>query len=134
MSSSILAQYEQLTPQERNYITSHPHHALTIRQSKETAFEATKARFGFNGRNDKSDAFRHCFWSAILARDIGYANALRFTTAHESSLINPKNEKAMDLHNNSVGLVIGRQGGSDQILSHRCMEALVSRRLTVLIP
>ena len=85
MVVSFYDQFKQLTPQEQNYLKAHPHHAFSIKQSKETAFEETKRRFGFNGRNDKSDAFRHCFWSALLAREIGYTNALQFTTAHESS-------------------------------------------------
>jgi hypothetical protein len=38
----------------------------------------------------------------------------------------------MDLHNNSVGLKIGRTKASDQILSHRCMAALDSKQLKVL--
>jgi hypothetical protein len=47
----------------------------------------------------------------MLARDLGYQNALQFTNAHESDPRNPPQEKAMDLHNNSVGLSIGRAGG-----------------------
>lgn len=133
MAVSFYDQFKQLTPQEQNYLKANPHHAFAIKQSKETAFEETKRRFGFNGHNDRSDAFRHCFWSAVLAREIGYANALRFTTAHESSPINPKDEKAMDLHNNGMGLIIGRQGGSDQTLRHRCIGALMSGQLKVLV-
>ncbi|MEC4719695.1 hypothetical protein RY831_11090 [Noviherbaspirillum sp. CPCC 100848] len=104
MSLSVYDQFKQLTPSEQQYITVYPHHAFAIKNSKEAAFEETKRRFGFNGRNDQSDAFRHCFWSAVLAREIGYAGALRFTTAHESSPLNSKIEKEMDLHNNGVGL------------------------------
>lgn len=132
MSLSIYDQFKQLTPLEQQYIRAHPRHAIAIRNSKEKAFEETKKHFGFNGKNDESDAFRHCFWSALLVRDIGYAGALRFTNAHESSPLNPKNEKEMDLHNNGVGLSIGRVGGSDQVLIHRCMEALQNGKLKIL--
>ncbi len=133
MSLFAYDQFKQLTPQEQQYITAHPHHVFAIKSSKEAAFQETKKRFGFNGRNDKSDAFRHCFWSAVLAREIGYAGALQFTTAHESSPLNPKDEKEMDLHNNEVGLSIGRTGGSDQALSQRCMAALIAGQLKVLV-
>lgn len=133
MSLSVYDQFKQLTPHEQQYITAHPHHAFAINSSKEAAFRETKMRFGFNGRNDKSDAFRHCFWSAILAREIGYSGALQFTTAHESSSLNPKDEKEMDLHNNGVGLSIGRIGGADQALSQRCMAALMVGQLKVLV-
>lgn len=132
MSISIYDQFKQLTPAEQKYIKSHPHHAFAIKSSKEIAFKETKKYFGLNGRNDKSDAFRHCFWSVLLARDIGYLGALQFTTAHESSSLNPKDEKEMDLHNNAVGLSIGRAGSSNQILSQRCMAALMAGQLKVL--
>lgn len=133
MSLSVYDQFKQLTPQEQRYITAHPHHAFAIKSAKEAAFEETKKRFGSNGRNDNSDAFRHCLWSAILAREIGYSGALQFTTAHESSSLNPKNEREMDIHNNGVGLSIGRTGGSNQILSQRCMTALTAGQLRVLV-
>lgn len=133
MSASAYEQFKRLTPQEQSYIRSHPHHAITIKESKETAFAETKARFGRNGHNDKSDAFRHCFWAAILARDLGYANAMVFTTAHESSPTNNPGEKAMDLHNNRIGLRIGQGKGSDKSISVRCYAALASGQLKVLI-
>lgn len=116
------------------YIQKHPLDALTIKKAKEAAFAETTRRFGRNGHNDKSDAFRHCFWSALLARDIGYANALQLTTAHESSFTNDPAEKQMDLFNNSVGLGIGRAQGADSILSIRCMAALDGGRLKILVP
>jgi len=46
---------------------------------------------------------------------------------------NPKDEKEMDLHNNGVGLSIGRVGGSDQVLSQICIEKLVKGELKVLV-
>jgi len=39
----------------------------------------------------------------------------------------------MDLHNNGVGLSIGRVGGSDQVLSQICIEKLVKGELKVLV-
>ena len=131
-SSSHAHQFLQLTSAERTYIFMYPEHASAIKASKESAYLETRRRFGRNGQNDRSDAFRHCFWSALLVREIGYAAALRFTNAHESSPTNDPTERAMDLHNNSVGLKIGRSKGSDHILSARCMAALNARQLKVL--
>jgi len=37
----------------------------------------------------------------------------------------------MDLHNNSIGLRIGRAGGPDQIISNRCADAMRSGELMV---
>ena len=132
MTTSVYDQYINLTPQEQQYIRSNPHHSFAIKASKEAAFAETKKQFGLNGRNDRSDAFRHCFWSAMLTRDLGYQNALRFTNAHESDPRNPPQEKAMDLHNNSVGLSIGKTGGSNTQLSGRCMAALLNGQLKVI--
>jgi hypothetical protein len=131
-TASLFDQVNHLTPAEKLYILRHPHHALTIKDSKETAYAETRRRFGRNGHNDQSDAFRHCFWSALLARELGKANALEFTTAHESSPSNDPAEKAMDLYNNRIGLDIGRSGGTDQSLSVMCFAALNSGRLKVL--
>lgn len=114
---SIYDQYQNLTELEQSYLRNNPHHAWALKSSKEAAYTETKKRFGYNGRNEKSDAFRHCFWSALLARDLGYNNALQFTNAHESSPKNPPKEKSMDLHNNSIGLTIGRTGGENAHLA-----------------
>jgi hypothetical protein len=132
---SVYDQWSNLTPAEKVYIGLHPEHALIIKNSKDTAFNETSRRFGHNGHNDRTDAFRHCFWSAILARDIGYMNALWFTTAHESGPGNPPDEKAMDLHNNGVGAKIGRWWffpDSNATLSDKCNQALEDGKLTVL--
>jgi hypothetical protein len=118
-----------LNPKERQYVLSHPGHANAIRKSKAIAFAETQKVFGYNGMNDWSDAFRHCFWAAILARDIGYEGAIAFTSAHESPPNNPVVERTMDLHNNFKGAEIGRNGGTNQALSQRCSAALFNREL-----
>ena len=102
--------------------------------SREKAYKETTRLFGYNGRNDSSDAFRHCYWSAMLSRDIGYQDALRFTTAHESDPSNPANEEAMDLHNKEVGLEIGLSKGTDAVLSTLCLSALRQDKLKVINP
>lgn len=105
----VYDQWTHLRDGEKKYLLKHPDHALTIKSSKDRAFNETKKRFGTNGHNDASDAFRHCFWSAMLSRDLGYYNAKEFTTAHEDWPGNPPGEQRMDLHNNGVGLQIGRK-------------------------
>jgi len=130
--TSAYDQFQNLTDEEKTYVLQHPHHINTIKESKEKAFSETKKNFGYNGRNDRSDAFRHCFWSAILSRDIGYLNALEFTTAHESSPLNDSKEKQMDLHNNSVGLKIGQNKDKKSSISQQCMAALKDGTLKVI--
>jgi len=127
-------QYENLTKKEKEYVLKHPDHILTIKESKEIAFAETKKQFGKNGRNDKSDAFRHCYWSALLSKELGYSNALEFTTAHESSPLNIKAEKTMDLHNNKIGLKIGQNKKSTLSISLQCLAALRGGKLKVIKP
>lgn len=133
--NNIYEEWGKLKPAERYYIATHPQHALSIRKSREIAIKETKKIFSQNKRNDSSDAFRHCFWSATLARDIGYYGAKKFTTAHENFLNNPKEEKEMDLYNNNIGLNIGRYSkANNQRLSAMCMATLIQGKLKTLYP
>ena len=131
--SNVYYQYKRLTPKEKIYIRKNPHHTFAIKEAKEIALKATEKIFGLNGRNDKSDAFRHCFWSAILAKEIGYQNARKLTSSHESGASNPEKEKNMDLHNNAIGLRIGRRAGkSNIVIKRRCISALNDKKLIVI--
>lgn len=127
MKNSLYDKYEHLTSTEKLYIN----HVTTIMESRNIAYAETMRRLGYNGRNDKSDVFRHCFWSATFARDIGFENALEFTNAHESSPLNIAEEKVMDLHN-SVGLKIGTSMLDNTKSSQMCIDALNSGKLKVI--
>ena len=136
-------QWSNLTPAEKAVIAAMASNPLTmakiplIKMSKDTAYNETIRRFGRNGRNDRTDAFRHCFWSSVLSRDIGYYWAKLFTDAHETNPDNPADEKEMDLHNNSVGLKIGFYyfiPDSNTNLSDKCNKALENGELKVLNP
>lgn len=139
----VYDQWSNMTPAEKAVIAAMASNPVTapkiliIKLSKDNAFNETTRRFGHNGHNDKSDAFRHCFWSATLSRDIGFYWAKAFTTAHESNPGQPVDEKEMDLHNNSVGLDIGFYyfiPDSDSALSNQCFKALQDGKLTVISP
>jgi len=129
MPVSIIKQLGRLSSEERIYLLMYPEHISTIKNAVFKAAAETERRFIGNNHNDAGDAFRHCFWSAILSRDLGYMHALRYTTAHETFSRNPPKEKAMDMHNNAVGLKIGRTRGPDQIISERCVSAMRSGEL-----
>lgn len=131
---SLASQYNNLTNAEKQYLQKHPAHAYYIYQTKEKAFQETALRFGGNRRNDKSDAFRHCYWSALLAKEIGAENAYAFTTAHENWKGNPANERAMDLFNNAIGIKIGKTKKADHVLASMCFSALMSGSLNIIAP
>lgn len=132
MALTLYKHLRRLTPVEQSYLRRNPHHALTIYEAQDAAYTETQRRFGRNGHNDAADAFRHCFWSALLARELGFQAALRFTNAHEAYPQNPLGEKRMDVHNNRVGLNIGRAKGTNQAISLRCMAALRSGQLKII--
>jgi hypothetical protein len=131
-------EFTKMTPAEKAVVAAmavqDPVKVYILKESKQTAFNEATRRFGHNGHNDSSDAFRHCFWSAILTRDIGIMWTKLFTDAHESVDGQPADEKAMDLHNNGVGMDIGFWSlfNSNLTISNKCFNALQEGKLTVL--
>lgn len=137
----VYDQWKAMTPAEKAVLTAMAVHSpvkvVLVKASKDKAYNETTQRFGYNGHNDKSDAFRHCFWSATLSRDIGYFWAKAFTDAHETATGQPVAEKEMDLHNNGVGLDLGFHyfiPDSDKSLSQQCYTALQGGKLKVIAP
>jgi hypothetical protein len=120
-----------LTPQEKLYLLTHPHHISTIKENADKALAEARRQFRGGQHNGPADAFRHCYWSALLARDIGPDNAKTFTDAHEAYGANPAGEKAMDLHNNAAGIAIGRANpnATDAVLVGQCLLAVNDGRL-----
>lgn len=58
-------------------------------------------------KDDLRDAFRHCYWSALLTMNFGADLARGLTDAHERSTPNTPAREHMDKHNNTVGRLIG---------------------------
>jgi len=59
--------------------------------------------------NGIGDAFRHCFWSALMTVHIGSDKAKKIADNHELFGYNLEKEQMMDYHNNEIGREIGRQ-------------------------
>ncbi|CAF1111402.1 unnamed protein product [Rotaria sp. Silwood1] len=60
--------------------------------------------------NGIGDAFRHCYWNALMTISIGRDQAKKVADLHEdNNTTGPYNERVMDLTNNEIG----RQVGSD---------------------
>lgn len=81
-----------------------------------------------------ADALRHCFLSALLARDLGYTDALEVLVAHEMNAEWGSPASQMDLHNNAVGLELGvrMKAASDVDLQVATLDAFLQGRLRVL--
>ncbi|MCM5682258.1 hypothetical protein M8A51_22240 [Schlegelella sp. S2-27] len=134
---SKMAGWDRLTEGEKDYLFANPWDAFAIERNSKIAQQEAARRFGKGSlHNGAGDAFRHCYWNALLARDLGKGNAIAFSTAHEGFPNNPAGERDMDLHNNSVGSEIGaaHPHASDGVLSNLCFDALQSGRLKVLKP
>lgn len=114
ISLNTEAVYRGLTAAEKILIKKYPLSAYRINKNKDIAVTMTVERFGKNGLNDKSDAFRHAFFNAINYRDLGKDPqtleniAKLFSDAHETEVPQQLSlEKQMDLFNNGVGHQIG---------------------------
>jgi hypothetical protein len=81
-----------------------------------------------------ADALRHCFLAAMLARDIGYTDAMDVLVAHEMNAAWGSPASQMDLFNNAVGLEIGTRmkAASDVDLQVATLDAFLQGRLRVL--
>jgi hypothetical protein len=103
--------------------------AFTDDMERSEAVEVARA-----SRNDgPADALRHCYLAAMLARDVGYTDALEVLVAHEMNAAWGTPSSQMDLHNNSVGLEIGvrMKSASDNDLKDATMDAFLQGRLLV---
>ncbi|ORX92093.1 hypothetical protein K493DRAFT_142377, partial [Basidiobolus meristosporus CBS 931.73] len=58
--------------------------------------------------NGKADAFRHCYWSALMTISIGESQAKEVGDAHEVFGQNSAAASSMDLFNNARGREIGK--------------------------
>lgn len=74
----------ELYPEEQELYDENPSKGFKAIAAGDEAKNYTEYKFGFNGHNEKSDAFRHSTWNIWI---IGYTNdynwAYRWTLAHE---------------------------------------------------
>lgn len=133
----------RLTAREKALIAMFPVQAYLISRNIEPARNETVNIYGNNGLNDKSDAFRHAYFSALNARDVGVLFARLFGEAHESEVPSQLSlEKEMDLHNNEQGYTAYSQNSgslfspppSNELLSAACHTKALMGLLVYLDP
>ena len=124
-----MTSYSRLNEEERKYVLMNPVRSFVIKECQDDAERETERRFGYNGRNDETDAFRHCMWSGLISKRISHSEAMKFTTMHEMQDGNDFAEKSMDLHNNKVGAEIGQNVGSERSIADECYKALQQGKL-----
>lgn len=129
--------WKNLSQAEKNLIKQLPLEAYGVFENRKIAEDETRARFGSNGRNDKSDAFRHAYYTLINSKVVGISTAELFSDAHESEVPNALlKEKQMDLFNNNVGhqSISGNGDKSLSELSNIIFTKLVNGNLRYLSP
>jgi hypothetical protein len=128
----------KLTAAEILLTAHYPVAAYLIYLNVDKANNETKARFnGNNGLNDKTDAFRHAYFQAINASDVGALLTRLFANAHETNVpTHLQKEKDMDLFNNQVGIDIAQQqySATNAELSLAVKTALNNGQLRYLSP
>ena len=102
----------------------HPSRANKCRRARRAQGWASR-RSGILGRGNRgrTNALRHCLWSALMRHDMGRATAQGFLTRHEGHSGNTHDHR-VDLHNNRVGLRIGSRYGSRKRIERACRGAL----------
>ena len=127
--------YNQLNTAEKFVFAANPFVVGRVHDNANKALAEARKRFpAASLHNGEGDAFRHCYWSALMTRDIGFLNTKTITDAHENFEGNPDDEKTMDLHNNLQGIMIGlgNKRASDKELGDLCEKALRAGRLKVI--
>lgn len=124
-----MTNYANLNDDERKYVIRNPVNSYVINECKNIAVQETERIFGYNGRNDETDAFRHCVWSGLISKRISHQESMKFTTLHESNAQNSYAEKSMDLHNNKIGADIGQRSGSEKNIFEECYKELKNGNL-----
>lgn len=112
----------RVTPDEVLNCTFNAKACAHANDAKKWAESVTEWKFPIvqeSNHNTRSDAFRHCTWSAALTHRVGTEMAWQILSTHEtSSTRQPKNELRMDMANNYTGTMVGREsrskGGNDQ--------------------
>lgn len=141
-------QWSRLTSREKWLIVTSPFKAIETFEISKKAFGYTEKEFGYNGLGDRSDAFRHATWNALLCKYIDKEWAEDITTAHEEKSEEELNRTAsdgnterqhrnMDLHNNEQGRLCwyysdSEDSTSDETLINRVINKLNGGELIIL--
>ncbi|CAF0761488.1 unnamed protein product [Adineta steineri] len=73
--------------------------------------------------NGIGDAFRHCYWNALMTISIGRDQAKKLADLHEdNNTEGPLGERVMDLKNNEIGRQVGNDFKSVDGAKARCQE------------
>ena len=101
--------YPGLTKEERALSAKYPKKVLSAYKLSRKANDLCLTVFRASGTNDASDACRHFVWAALLYQKFGLDFSRKILDAHEQDRKQPSEEKAMDLANNRLGVIMAKQ-------------------------
>ncbi|QKG85334.1 hypothetical protein GXN76_13190 [Kroppenstedtia pulmonis] len=127
--------YSSLNRAEKKLFLRNPWVANKVRSAANKARAETRKRFGWSGRDDCSDAFRHAYWNALMVKRVGSNWAKRWGDAHEQSGNRNKLDKKMDLYNKRIGrsIAIKNSRASESKLANLVYKAMKNGRLKRLV-
>ncbi|CAF1416688.1 unnamed protein product, partial [Rotaria sordida] len=71
--------------------------------------------------NGIGDAFRHCYWNALMTISIGRDQAKKVADLHEDNNTEvPLNERIMNLKNNEIGRQVGSESKTADEAAVKC--------------
>lgn len=132
-----LASLYGLTTAERAIVAKYPEKALKAYQLSWRAETLCSKLFVVSNTNDESDACRHFVWAGLMVRDLESPFAEQVLNAHEEAARQPEEERAMDLANNRLGLLVFKESpkaASDAEILQSFREQLRKRKLVILKP
>ena len=95
--------------QEKTFVSNNPYKAYKMYSNQETAVTMSRGKYpDSDGRGTKRDAYRHAMWQALNVQSVGEEATREMANAHEYRDGQPLNDLIMDIHNNEVGIEIGR--------------------------
>ena len=103
-----------LNPQEKHILLYDVRFLTAISVNKNAEVAASMAKQAYSGegsKGGKTDAYRHAMWQALNVQSIGEKMTRKWSDAHEYStpLDELNTDLIMDIHNNDVGIEIGKQ-------------------------
>jgi RHS repeat-associated protein len=95
--------------QEKTFVSNNPYKAYKMYSNQETAVTMSRGKYpDTDGRGTKRDAYRHAMWQALNVQSVGEEATREMANAHEYRDGQTLNDLIMDIHNNEVGIEIGR--------------------------
>ena len=129
---SKVKKFIRLSCPEKGWVIAHPFVASRAMRVSEDAKRETNSMsgspfLGTHANGGKLDAFRHCYWMALLCVEIPWRKADKLGKAHErgnkkdfkngrleEGYLPDKASSIMDLWNNEVGIKIGRENSNSK--------------------